>query len=326
VPDDRLQYHAEIFANRVKKRHKHLSKWARRNDVTCFRLYDRDIPEVPLVVDLYENNLHVAEFESPHKNLPGEPDEYRTVMLEAARRSVGAERANVFYKQRRITGRTEQYERTSTAGEVRIVNEGGLRFEINLSDYLDTGLFLDHRVTRSMVRDLVSELAAGGPVRVLNLFSYTGSFTVYAADGGAFQSVNVDLSRTYTDWAGRNMQLNHLSNDRHLFLAQDALRFLEHPDSRRFDVVILDPPTFSNSKKMDRDLDLQRDHVDLIRSAGRFLRRGGFLLFSTNRKKFNLETPRLDSFTITDITEQTVPPDFRDRRVHRCWLLENRGS
>ena len=322
---DPLDYQVEIFTNRLKKRGKHIGKWARKNEISCYRLYDRDIPEIPLAVDLYENYLHMAEYAAPHKLLPGTPDEYRAAMTDAARRAVGVPEDRVFYKQRRRTPRGDQYERISSASSTATVSEGGLKFQVNFSDYLDTGLFLDHRRTRAMMRELVGELAAERPVRVLNLFSYTGSFTVYTADGGALHTVSVDMSNTYTDWARENLALNGLASERNIVLSQDVFRFLEHPDARSYDLVILDPPTFSNSKKMERILDLQRDHVELIQDAGRFLRTGGFLLFSTNRRKFMLDSERLTGFSAVDITPATIPQDFRDRKIHHCWLLEKRS-
>jgi len=319
---DLLDYQVEIFANRLKKRAKHLRKWARKNDISCYRLYDRDIPEIPIAVDLYENYLHLAEYSARDKQLPGSPEEYQAAMTDAARRALGVPAERAFYKQRRRTPRGEQYERISSASTLATVSEGGLRFRLNLSDYLDTGLFLDHRQTRAMMRELVDDLASERPVRVLNLFSYTGSFTVYAAAGGALHTVSVDMSNTYTEWARENLALNGLANERNILVAQDVFRFLEHPDSRSYDLVILDPPTFSNSKKMGRILDLQRDHVELIQDAGKFLRAGGFVLFSTNRRSFALDLPGLTGFRATDITSQTIPPDFRDKRIHHCWLLE----
>lgn len=321
-----LDYQMEIFYNRLKKRAKHLGKWARRNGIDCYRLYDRDIPEVPLTVDLYDGWLHISEFSSPSREMPDTPEKYRHAMSDAARRALGVPDNRVFYKQRRRTPRGEQYGRVATDSITATVTEGGLSFRINLSDYLDTGLFLDHRQTRSLVRELVGELSAIRPVRVLNLFSYTGSFSVYAADGGALHTVSVDMSHTYTKWARENLALNGFATERNTLVAQDIFRFLEHPDARSYDLVIMDPPTFSNSKKMTRILDLQRDHGELIQAAGRFLRQGGFLLFSTNRRTFTLDEAHLREFAITDITPRTIPPDFRDRRVHHCWLLERRAS
>lgn len=322
-----LDYQVGIFANRLNKRAKHIGKWARRSGVTCYRLYDVDIPEIPLVVDRYENYLHICEYHAPHKNLPGTPEAYRERMSDAARRSLGLREEDVYYKTRRRTGRGEQYEKLSDSRVTAIVHEGGLRFLINLSDYLDTGLFLDHRITRAMVRDLVLALGEAGPVRVLNLFSYTGSFTVYAAAGGANATVSVDLSSTYTAWARENLAQNGFSLDNHRFEVADVFTFLERERAAgaKYDMVILDPPTFSNSKKMSRTLDIQRDHGELLASCGRLLRPGGLLLFSTNRRRFRLSgaPPFL---SIEDITRETIPPDFRNQRVHHAYLAERSRS
>ncbi|TVQ23229.1 MAG: methyltransferase domain-containing protein [Spirochaetaceae bacterium] len=315
-----LDYHAEILGNRLKKRYKHLRKWATRNDVTCFRVYDRDIPEVPLVVDLYDRWLHIAEYHSPHKNLPGPPERYRDAMVDTARRALGIDPARVAYKTRRITARDEQYERMDSAAATEIVREGGLRFKVNLTDYLDTGLFLDHRQTRSIVRDRVREMAVGKTVRMLNLFSYTGSFTVYAADGGA-RTVSVDMSRTYTDWAAENAALNGLLRADHEFVTEDVFDYLKKARPHSFDLIVLDPPTFSNSKRMERTLDIQRDHGELLSRCSELLSRDGVLVFSTNRRGFRL-TDAPQGATVRDITSVTIPPDFRDRRVHQCWVIE----
>ena len=321
-----LDSQVEIFVNRLKKRAKHLGKWARRNEIACYRLYDADIPEVPLVVDRYENYLHVAEYHAPHKDLPGPPEVYRRTMLDAARRALGIQEACAFYKTRRKTGRGEQYERLDDRSVTATVREGGLRFVVNLSDYLDTGLFLDHRTTRAMVRDIARELRERGPVRMLNLFSYTGSFSVYAADGGA-KTVSVDLSNTYTGWAKENFAANQMPAEEHEFIVDDVFSFL---DSRRkagsrYELIVLDPPTFSNSKKMDRILDVQRDHGELLTRCGQLLAPGGFVLFSTNKRRFRLtEVPSV--LEVTDVTAQTIPQDFRNQRIHHAYLAERSRS
>ncbi len=322
-----LDYQVDIFANRLNKRAKHIGKWARRNAITCYRLYDGDIPEVPLVVDRYENYLHICEYHAPHKNLPGTPETYRQRMSDAARRTLGLREADVFYKTRRKTGRGEQYEKLADSRVTAVVQEGGLRFLINLSDYLDTGLFLDHRITRAMVRDIVLGLGEAGPVRVLNLFSYTGSFTVYAAAGGARATVSVDLSSTYTAWARENLALNGFSAGNHRFEVADVFAFLQREGGAgaKYDMVILDPPTFSNSKKMSRTLDIQRDHGELLASCGRILRPGGMLLFSTNRRRFQLsEVPSV--LKVEEITRETIPQDFRNQRIHHAYLAERSRS
>lgn len=317
-----LGFHTEILANRLKKRAKHLAKWARNNDITCYRLYDRDIPEVPLVVDRYEGYLHVAEYHAPHKELPLPSEEYAVAMADVAGRALGVPTASVFVKTRRKTGRGEQYGRFSDRDVAAVVGEGGLRFEVNLSGYLDTGLFLDHRPTRALARDIVTEFRLVGRVRVLNLFSYTGSFTVYAASGGASETVSVDLSAPYCAWARRNLELNGFAPGSHRIENQDVFPYLADAARRRerFDLVVVDPPTFSNSKKMSRILDVQRDHGELLGACARILAADGVILFSTNRRDFRLaDVP--DRLAATDITASTIPPDFRNRRIHHCWLL-----
>ncbi len=323
---DDLEYQVEIFVNRLKKRAKHLGKWARRNEIACYRLYDADIPEVPLVVDIYENYLHIAEYHAPHKDLPGPPDVYRDRMLDAARRALGVKAEHAFYKTRRKTGRGEQYERLASESVTATVAEGGLKFVVNLSDYLDTGLFLDHRITRSIVCDIASELREHGPVRMLNLFSYTASFSVYAAHAGA-KTVSVDLSNTYTAWAKENFIVNDLRVEDHELVTDDVFAFLDEERSRksRYDLIVLDPPTFSNSKKMDRILDVQRDHGELLTRCSQLLSPGGFLVFSTNKRRFRLtEVPSV--LNVTDITAQTIPQDFRNQRIHHAYLAERSRS
>lgn len=319
-----LEYQVEIFTNRLKKRHKHLGNWARRNGVSCFRLYDRDIPEVPLAVDVYDRFLHIWEYHSPHKELPGPPELYRSVMLDAARRALGVPAERAFYKQRRVTARGEQYEKAETAPITANVQEGELTFKVNLTQYLDTGLFLDHRTSRAMVRDLVLELCDAGPVSVLNLFAYTGSFSVYAAHGGALFTTSVDMSRTYSAWAAENLEMNGYRPPQHRTVVSDVFAFLDEDARResRYQVIVLDPPTFSNSKKMDRTLDIQRDHGELLAGCRRVLAPGGVIFFSTNKRKFRLtELPA--GMRATDITAATIPEDFRDRNIHTAYLVED---
>ncbi len=232
----------------------------------------------------------------------------------------------IFLKNRmRQRGLTEQYERTAKRSEIRIVKERELQFELNLSDYLDTGLFLDHRNTRQMVRERV----AGK--RMLNLFAYTGSFSCYAAVGGAQSTTTVDISRTYCDWATRNLSLNNVSvGRRHQVVAQDCLRFLQEGIRReaRYDLIVCDPPTFSNSKRMKRtSFSVDRDHPDLIQACMRLLAPDGELFFSNNSRKFKLDQAALPvSLSIQEISQQTIPEDFRNKRIHRCWLIEKSRS
>ncbi|MFW5745255.1 MAG: class I SAM-dependent methyltransferase [Spirochaetota bacterium] len=316
-----LDSQVEMFVNRLKKRSRHLHKWARRNGISCYRIYDRDIPEVPLVVDLYEDYLHIAEYHAPHKELPGPPEVYAERMRDAARRALGIREDRAFYKTRRKTGRGEQYEKLDAAGVTAVVHEGGLAFRVNFSDYLDTGLFLDHRITRAMVREIAAEMRESGPVRMLNLFAYTGSFTVYAAAGGAMTTVSVDLSNTYSAWARDNLELNGFTSGGHRIETSDVFAFLGAERDRRasYDLIVIDPPTFSNSKKMDRILDVQRDHGELLGACADLLSAHGVVVFSTNKRRFRLTDPP-SSLAVEDITAQTIPEDFRNKRIHQCFL------
>jgi 23S rRNA G2069 N7-methylase RlmK/C1962 C5-methylase RlmI len=221
----------------------------------------------------------------------------------------------IFTKQRKPQKGKEQYEKVDTRQHERIVQEGGLKFIVNLSDYLDTGLFLDHRPNRELVRTQAKDK------RVLNLFAYTGSFTVYAAAAGAASTLTIDLSNTYLDWAQRNLELNGLEGPQHRFLRADVLQWLEQPVRETYDIIILDPPTFSNSKAMLDVLDVQRDHPGMIRACARRLGPGGVLYFSTNFRKFKMEVEELEGFEVKDITAQSIPNDFRNSRIHYCWAI-----
>jgi 23S rRNA G2069 N7-methylase RlmK/C1962 C5-methylase RlmI len=296
--------HAEMFGNRLAKNARHLGKWARRERVTCFRVYDRDIPEVPVTVDTYEGALVVNDYRL-------EPDDaaWLDALVETAKDVLGAREAHV--KQReRLVGRREghQYERLSTDASWRIVGEGGHRFRVNLEAYVDTGLFLDHRITRAR--------AAAEPAKtMLNLFSYTGAFTVYAAAAG-MATTSVDLSNTYLAWARANLAENRLDGE---LVQADVLEFLAaaRRAGRRRDLAVVDPPTFSNSKRMTGTFDVQRDHAALLADVAAVVRPGGVIWFSTNRKKFRMEYA---AGGITDETHATTPPDFR-HRPHRAYRI-----
>lgn len=307
---------ATEFANRLAKLARHLRRWPTKRGITCYRIYDRDIPEVPLAVDRYEDNLHIAEYDRPHDRTPAEHADWLDLMTRTAAETLGVPRDLVFLKHRRRQRRESQYDKFDDRGVVRVVQEGGLKFQVNLSDYLDTGLFLDHRITRSMVRDE----AAGK--RVLNLFSYTGSFTVYAAAGRAAETMTVDLSGNYLDWGRENLRLNGLDGPQHAMARASAPDFLASlPRRPLFDLAIVDPPTFSNSKRLDEDWDVQRDHAALLSEVAANLAPGGAIYFSTNSRRFKLDEPALAGLRIREISKQTVPEDFRNERIHRCWRM-----
>ncbi len=302
---------------------RHWKKWARRQGITCFRLYDRDVPEVPLVIDWYEGHLAVAEYDRPHDRTEIEQRIWVRRMLETAAEALEVDAKQVTLKRRRRQRGSEQYERQSDEGHRMMVAEGGHQFEINLSDYLDTGLFLDHRLTRAMV-----EREASGK-RFLNLFGYTGAFTVYAAAGGAAETTTVDLSNTYLEWAKRNMRHNGFSGPRHQFVRDDSLGFIRHRPQRPeglFDLAVVDPPTFSTSKRTEDVWDVQRDHVELLNLVLDRMAPGGKVYFSTNFRRFKFQPEELREATVREISRQTVPPDFRNERIHRCWTLLRPGA
>ena len=310
---------AEVFANRLAKRARHLRKWPARG-VTCYRLYDRDIPEVPLVVDRYGPCLHMAEYDRPHDRTGAQHADWLDLMVRTAATALDVSEADVFLKRRQRQRGTMQYERVSDESRVIDVVEGGLTFSVNLSDYLDTGLFLDHRLTRQMVRD-----AAGGK-RMLNLFAYTGAFSVYAAAGGA-ATTTVDLSNTYLDWSRRNMSANGFTSAAHRFIRADVVAYLDdHPDVEIFDLAVVDPPTFSNSKMADGLWDVQRDHAALLGRLGRLMAPGGVVFFSTNFRRFTLDEASVAWGDVREISKQTVPDDFRNKRIHRCWRVVKRSE
>ncbi|MBN01989.1 MAG: bifunctional 23S rRNA (guanine(2069)-N(7))-methyltransferase RlmK/23S rRNA (guanine(2445)-N(2))-methyltransferase RlmL [Planctomycetaceae bacterium] len=314
--DQTARRQADEFRNRLTKRARHLRRWPGRG-ITCYRLYERDIPEVPLVVDRYEDHLHLAEFNRPHERTIAEHADWLDLMAKTAAEVMEIRQENVFVKHRNRQRGSTQYEKVSREGRRAVVGEAGLKFRVNLSDYLDTGLFLDHRQTRQMVR----EEAAGK--RFLNLFGYTGSFTVYAAAGGATSSVTIDSSQTYLSWAEDNLSLNQLKGRQHRMIRGDVTTYLRdlHRDVQ-FDLVVIDPPTFSNSKEFSHDWDIQRDHVSVLQDLRKHMPRGGVVFFSTNFRRFKLAESELEGFQIREISKQTVPPDFRNRRIHRCWRFD----
>ncbi|MFW5732880.1 MAG: bifunctional 23S rRNA (guanine(2069)-N(7))-methyltransferase RlmK/23S rRNA (guanine(2445)-N(2))-methyltransferase RlmL [Planctomycetota bacterium] len=314
---DHAHQQAEAFANRIEKMARHRRRWRGRG-IHCYRLYERDIPEVPLIVDRYEDALHIAEVDRPHERTPAQHADWIDLMCRTAAATLEIDPGKVFVKTRRRQRGLSQYERQAEAKHQQVVREGDLEFLVNLSDYLDTGLFLDHRITRSMVRDE----SAGK--RVVNLFGYTGSFSVYAAAGGARQTVTVDLSNTYIEWARRNMTLNGFEGPAHLFQRANVAEWLGRLHaSERFDLAIVDPPTFSNSKSTETDWDVQAHHATLLRELRGFMSPGGVIYFSTNYRRFKLDEVALKSadMDVRDITRQTIPEDFRNQRVHAAWRI-----
>jgi 23S rRNA (guanine2445-N2)-methyltransferase / 23S rRNA (guanine2069-N7)-methyltransferase len=313
---------AEIFGRRLVKRARHLRRWPTRRGITCFRIYERDVPEVPLVVDRYDDSLHITEYERPHERDLARHSAWLELMKETAAKTLEVPVEKVHLKSRHKRSRGDQYQKVADAQQTQQVTENGLKFWVNLSDYVDTGLFLDHRVTRQMVR----EQSAGKTV--LNLFAYTGSFTVYAAAGGAAATTTVDLSKNYLQWAQRNLELNSLYSPNHEYIARDCVEFVNEAvegGERKYDIVIIDPPTYSNSKRLDDDWNVQTGHAELLNATLKLLNPDGVIYFSTNFRKFKLYQDQLSNFSIQEISKHTVPEDFRNRRIHRCWKLMATG-
>lgn len=308
------------FANRLGKNAKHYLKWARRHNIEAWRLYDRDIPQFPFAIDVYGGQIHLQEYDTGWLMQPEEYETWLSEVLEAVAFITGFAPADIHLKRRERQKGTQQYEKTGKAGADFIVHEHGRRFWVNLEKYLDTGLFLDHRNTRQRV----GEMAAGK--RFLNLFAYTGSFSVYAATGGAAASETVDLSNTYLDWARRNFELNGIDEARHQIVRADVFQYLQAAAQagKTFDLIVMDPPSFSNSKKMLDILDIQRDHQKLIDGAMALLASDGLLFFSNNLRSFALDEAVTQKYAVKEISKQSVPEDFRNKKIHQCWEIRHR--
>jgi 23S rRNA (guanine2445-N2)-methyltransferase / 23S rRNA (guanine2069-N7)-methyltransferase len=312
---------AQSLVNRLHKNLRHLKSWRKRDDIHAFRAYDADMPEYAAAIDVYESTTgetwaHVQEY-APPDDIPEETARRRLgEIVRATGLELAIPRERIALKTRRPQTRASRYQRHETRGQFFDVEEGGLRFEVNLFDYLDTGLFLDHRPLRARIR----EIARGK--RFLNLFAYTSTVSVYAASGGAATTTSVDLSGTYLEWASRNFALNGLAGARHQLVQADVMAWLA-AEREQYDLIFVDPPTFSNSKRAE-DFDVQREHANLLRLCGERLAPGGLILFSNNFRRFKIDAPALAQFTIREITRQTVPPDFaRDQRIHHVFELRH---
>ena len=391
--ENKTEYQAQLFANRLKKKYKELRKWARKNRITCYRIYNKDIPEIPVSLDLYEflpsyittpievakflteqnekisqNDFHTEKdiksrtfavlylYERPYEKQYEHEEIWLNAMQKAAGEVLGIEESHIIKKMRKHQKGANQYEKKDikssdddtyfSDSDFQFVQEQGQIFKINLSSYLDNGLFFDHRPLRTIIRDTSSKK------RVLNLFCYTGSFSVYAAQGNAAYVESVDLSNTYLDWAKQNMQNNGFSDKhKYVFTRSDCMVFLQQkavaqkkilsatkqntpiPDeikknAQTYDIIILDPPTFSNSKNTSNVLDINKDWPQLVKDSLNILNPNGVLYFSTNseRLKFNIEQiPQMTIFgykiECEEITAQTIPNDDTSSKPHRCWKI-----
>lgn len=306
-----------MFRNRLVKDWRHIHKLAKRKGVECYRVYDHDLPEFPFCIELYEDRVYLAEYQRRHGMNEEEHGAWLESCVPVVSEVLAVPDERIYFRERRRkAGRLDQYEKLASEQEFFIVKEAGLFFRVNLTDYLDTGLFLDHRITRGMVRE-----EAGGK-RFLNLFSYTGSFSVYAAAAGAALVDSVDLSKTYLTWAEANMALNvSVDPAAHRFIHADVKQWLDQAPEGFYDLVVMDPPTFSNSKRMKDFLDIQRDHPELINKTLRAMKPGGTLYFSTNFRRFQFEAEKIMAASVKDITNATTPFDFQGKLFRWCYKI-----
>ena len=307
-----------MFENRLLKVYKHKSKQAKRLNISCYRVYDHDLPEFPFAIELYEDKIYIAEYRRRHNMTEEEHEEWLQQSFNVISNVLNLPVENIYSRERkRLSHReSEQYEKQNSTYQFFTVQENGLKFLVNLTDYLDTGLFLDHRVTRTMVQ------AESNNKRVLNLFCYTGSFSVYAASADAATVTSVDLSKTYLEWAKDNFVVNRFKDEKKFhFVHADVLQYLKTLSPNSFDLIIIDPPTFSNSKRMKDFFDVQRDHVQIINDALFALSENGIIYFSTNYSKFILEEKNIKATSIKNITKATTPFDFEGKLKRFCFRI-----
>lgn len=314
---------APMFANRLKKNYKKLSKWAKRQNISCYRLYDADLPEYAVAIDLYQTNkiyINVQEYEAPKTIDTHKANQRLAGVLIEIPKILGIDKSQVFLKIRRKQKKIEQYEKLNNKANFHIIEEENCKFLVNFEDYLDTGIFLDHRPLRIKIQQQAKDK------HFLNLFSYTGTASVHAAIGGAKSTTTIDMSNTYLDLAKNNFELNKLIG-KHEFIRADCMEWLNQQakkaDRKLFDLIFLDPPTFSNSNRMEDHFDIQRDYINLINNALALLTENGKLYFSTNFKKFKLDKLLFPNAVIQDISPSTIPEDFsRNQKIHYCWEIQ----
>ena len=306
---------AQMVANRIKKNLKKMRGWVKKQNTNCYRVYDADMPEYSVAIDIYGDWVHIQEYAPPKTIDPEKAQNRLRDVLDAVPVALNVDREKVVLKQRQVQKGKRQYEKQDEQANFMEVREGNCQLYVNLTDYLDTGLFLDHRPVRTELETLCTDKD------FLNLFSYTCVASVHAAVGGASSTTSVDMSATYLNWGRRNLTLNGLDERRHEFKQADCMQWLKEAAraDKRFDVIFMDPPSFSNSKRMEGVLDVQRDHVELIHLAMALLRPDGIMIFSNNFRRFKLERDALKRFEITDISEQSRPQDFaRNTKIHQC--------
>lgn len=304
------------FANRMRKNYRHVKKWAKKTKTDCFRIYDRDIREFPIAIDYYAGRFCVHYFSKGSDN--EDPSyELKQTVEDAIKIVFGSFPHEIYWRTRSKTKETRQYEKIGESKDFFVVQEYGTKFLVNLTDYLDTGLFLDHRETRQIVSSFVTGK------RLLNLFAYTCSFSVHAAIKGAAFTKSVDMSNTYCNWGKENFILNNLPLNNNLIVREDCLKFLseETLTKNKYDVIVIDPPTISRSKKMDQLFDVNEDYIFLISKALELLTKEGIIFFSTNSRKFKMDESLFSNCIFKEITHKTIPIDFQNSSIHRCWQI-----
>lgn len=320
VRDERFEQGVSMVENRLRKNQKHLNSWLKKNAISCYRIYDADIPEYAFAVDCYDGQYHIAEYAPPKSVDEFAAFQRRQQFLQAVKNVWQLSDRQLFLKERKQQKGKQQYEKVAEQKHFFTVQEGQAQILVNLSDYLDTGLFLDHRPARLMLAEQAKDK------RFLNLFCYTAVATVHAALGGAASSLSVDMSQTYLNWAERNFRKNRLNVYKHQTLHADVLQWLDkQKQAAQYDVIFLDPPSFSNSKRMTSVLDIQRDHVKLIQQTMFLLAQDGVLIFSNNRRDFKMDESLKEQFEVVNITHKTIDKDFqRNQKIHNSWEIRHR--
>lgn len=320
--DSRTSEHALMFINRLKKNYKHLKKWARKNGVSCYRVYDADIPQYAVAIDKYDDWIHVQEYQAPKTINKTRAFQRINDVIDVVADILETKQDYVVLKVRKKQEGSSQYQKQDRKDHKLTVQENGLKFIINVYDYIDTGLFLDHRNTRLLIKKLANKRS------FLNLFAYTGSVSVYAAAGGASTTTTVDMSNTYLTWAQENLSINGFTGDKHQLVRDDCLHWLQQAidENKKYQLIFIDPPTFSNSKKMTTSLDINRDHVALLSGCLALLEDDGQIIFSTNARGFKLDSSLSELCYLKEITSITTTEDFRRRPQHRCWCLAKQTS